>query len=186
MLRVSVNLSAHQFRVGSVVQLVQDAIRTSGVDPSRMDVEITESALVSEHRGHREQLHEIREMGVGIALDDFGTGYSALGYLKSFPITQIKIDRMFVREIATDLQDAAITVRDRLAGARSRHRGHRGGRRDRAAARRARAAGMPADAGLSLRTPVPRRSSGGSCTSASSTGGRRPSGAEVGAATAVS
>jgi len=109
-LGVAVNLSAHQFRVGSVVQLVKDAIRTTSVDPSDIDVEITESALVSNTEDTVSQLHAIREMGVGIALDDFGTGYSALGYLKSFPITQIKIDRVFVREIATDLQDAAITA----------------------------------------------------------------------------
>ena len=109
-LRVAVNLSGHQFRQRQIVEVVRGAVRASGIDPAGLDVEITESALMHDAEETVERLRALREMGVGIALDDFGTGYSALGYLKSFPITCLKIDRVFVREVTTDPGYAAITA----------------------------------------------------------------------------
>lgn len=98
---VSVNLSAKDFREDNVPDMVRDALTRSGLDPSRLVIEVTETALLDDKLGAAVKLAEIRAGGVRIALDDFGTGYSALSYLHRLPIDQIKIDRSFVSDIAT-------------------------------------------------------------------------------------
>jgi EAL domain-containing protein (putative c-di-GMP-specific phosphodiesterase class I) len=97
---VAVNLSAIQFRRGSVVVAVRDAIRSSGLPASRLQVEITESVLIHDTDATRVMLSQLRDLGVTISLDDFGTGFSSLSYLHSFPFHKIKIDRSFVQGIA--------------------------------------------------------------------------------------
>ena len=106
---MAVNLSGRQFRQGDIVRTVQDVVEAAGIDPRTLDVEITESVLLRNAEETVGKLRALRDMGVGVSLDDFGTGYSALGYLKRFPITRLKIDPTFVRDIATDAGDAAIT-----------------------------------------------------------------------------
>ena len=98
-LRVAVNLSPAQFRSPGLVQVVVDALATSGLAPERLELEITENILLHDSKTTLAMLFQLREMGVRIAMDDFGTGYSSLSYLQTFPFDKIKIDRSFVKDI---------------------------------------------------------------------------------------
>ena len=106
--RISVNLSPVQFKSGTLVETVAEALAASGLAPHRLDLEITESVLLQENDRTRAALHALRELGVGISLDDFGTGYSSLGYIRSFPFDRIKIDRSFVAEMSESTESGAI------------------------------------------------------------------------------
>ena len=107
---VSVNVSARQFRSPDLVNMIRRTVESSGVDPARLAVELTESVLMEEPDAAARTLHRLKDMGLAIHIDDFGTGYSSLAYLKRFPIDGLKIDRTFVRDIATDPDDAAIVT----------------------------------------------------------------------------
>ena len=98
-LRVAVNLSPVQLESGGLVEVVANAIEKSGVSPSQLELEITESALLQNNETTLATLHALRQLGVRIAMDDFGTGYSALSYLLQFPFDKIKIDRTFVKDL---------------------------------------------------------------------------------------
>jgi EAL domain-containing protein (putative c-di-GMP-specific phosphodiesterase class I) len=99
---VSVNLSVQDLRSSNVVAVVADALATSGLSPSRLHLEVTESCLMDELATVRAILTELRNKGITIAIDDFGTGFSSLSYLDSLPIDVVKIDRSFVRNITED------------------------------------------------------------------------------------
>ncbi len=96
---VAVNISPVQFRSGKVAETVLSALAHSGLEPSRLELEITESALLENSEQVSQVLERLRSIGVRIALDDFGTGYSSLSYLQKFPLDKIKIDQAFVRGI---------------------------------------------------------------------------------------
>jgi predicted signal transduction protein with EAL and GGDEF domain len=98
-LRVAVNLSAVQFRHPTLSLSVASALSSAGLDPQRLELEITESIVLQDDRGVKETLHQFRALGVKISMDDFGTGYSSLSYLRSFPFDKIKIDRSFIKEL---------------------------------------------------------------------------------------
>ncbi|MHC2001761.1 sensor domain-containing phosphodiesterase [Methylobacterium sp. CM6241] len=98
-LRIAVNVSAIQFQQPGLEESVMSALRTSGLPPHRLVLEITESVLVQDAEAVIACLHRLKSFGVRIALDDFGTGYSSLSYLRRFPFDSIKIDRSFVSEI---------------------------------------------------------------------------------------
>ena len=98
-LRVSVNLSAQQLRQPDLLPSLVEALRTTGADPRCLQLEITESMLLGRDEALRQLLRDIEAIGLGLALDDFGTGYSNLGYLQSFPIQCLKIDRSFIQTI---------------------------------------------------------------------------------------
>jgi len=121
-LRVAVNLSAVQFRSSSVIDLVDEALRDSGLPPERLEIEITETALIDDHDAAEATLSALRARGVRVALDDFGTGYSSLAYLKRFPMDKLKIDGMFVRGLATE-PDAEAVVTAIVGLARALHLG---------------------------------------------------------------
>jgi diguanylate cyclase (GGDEF)-like protein len=105
---VAVNLSATQFHSPGVVAAVEKALRDTGLDPRRLEIEVTESVLISEMDRALAILAALRQMGVRIALDDFGTGYSSLSYLRKLPFDKIKIDRSFVRDLSTHSESQAI------------------------------------------------------------------------------
>jgi EAL domain-containing protein (putative c-di-GMP-specific phosphodiesterase class I) len=107
-LTVSVNVSPKQFHQGNFSDLILQALQESGLPPQYLLLEITESILMHEPARTRAVLDKLRGRGVEFAVDDFGTGYSSLGYLKRFPLTALKIDRSFVRDIASDPNDRAI------------------------------------------------------------------------------
>jgi diguanylate cyclase (GGDEF)-like protein len=96
---VAVNVSAAQFRSPRLLQVIVDALASSGLHPTRLEIEITESVLLHHKDPVLAVLHQLRALGVRIAMDDFGTGYSSLSYLQSFPFDKIKIDRSFVDDI---------------------------------------------------------------------------------------
>jgi diguanylate cyclase (GGDEF)-like protein/PAS domain S-box-containing protein len=96
---VAVNLSAAQFRNPTLALSVVNALNASGLSPSRLELEITETVLLQDDQAVREVLHQVRDLGVKISMDDFGTGYSSLSYLRSFPFDKIKIDRSFIKEL---------------------------------------------------------------------------------------
>ncbi|MEO7221847.1 MAG: EAL domain-containing protein [Devosia sp.] len=98
-LTMSVNISALQFRSPGLVQTVADALSESGLAASRLELEITETVLLSDKEATLSVLHQLRGRGVHIAVDDFGTGYSSFSYLRSFPFDKIKIDRSFVSDV---------------------------------------------------------------------------------------
>lgn len=108
-LSVAVNLSGHQFSHQNVANLVASTLADTGLPPQYLELELTESTLMSDTDNILAALAEIKEIGVTLTLDDFGTGYSSLAYLKRFPIDVIKIDRSFVRNITTDINDASLT-----------------------------------------------------------------------------
>ena len=107
-LRVSVNLSSRQFRSEALADAVSEALHASGLAPSLLEVELTESLLVENVEHAMGVMGRLKAIGAAISIDDFGTGYSSLGYLKRFPIDSLKIDKSFVRDIATSPKDAAI------------------------------------------------------------------------------
>ena len=106
--RVAVNLSARQFQQHDLVDMVSRALKEVDLDPSALELEITETTAMQNGEVTVEVLRALRAIGVAISIDDFGTGYSSLNYLRRFPINAVKIDREFVRDIATDEGDAAI------------------------------------------------------------------------------
>ena len=106
--RVAVNVSAAQFKGGGLVAVVDEALTASGLPPPRLEMEITETALLADADTTLAVLRELRAKGVRIAMDDFGTGYSSLSYLRSFPFDKIKIDRCFVQDIETSKDCEAI------------------------------------------------------------------------------
>ena len=106
-IRIAVNLSPVQFR-GDLVASLREALASSGLEPSRLELEITESVLLQNSEATLKTLHALRDMGVRIGLDDFGTGYSSLSYLRSFPFDKIKIDKSFVRDLGRERDSLAI------------------------------------------------------------------------------
>jgi diguanylate cyclase (GGDEF)-like protein len=109
-LRIAVNLSPLQFRSADLTQAVFQAVAVAGLDPQRLELEITETVLLQDNPAILAMLHRLKDCGVRIAMDDFGTGYSSLSYLLSFPFDKIKIDQSFIRELATR-DDARAIVR---------------------------------------------------------------------------
>jgi diguanylate cyclase (GGDEF)-like protein len=96
---VAVNLSPVQFKNRNLVAVVKEVLAACGLEPRRLELEITESVLLQDSEATLEKLHVLRDFGVRISMDDFGTGYSSLSYLRSFPFDRIKIDRSFIHEL---------------------------------------------------------------------------------------
>ncbi len=105
---VAVNLSAVHFKRGDVVQSALQALQESGLEPSLLEFELTESILIKETDKVMAIVRQLKSMGVKLSIDDFGTGYSSLSYLKQFNVDKLKIDQSFIRDMADDPNDAAI------------------------------------------------------------------------------
>jgi predicted signal transduction protein with EAL and GGDEF domain len=99
--QVAVNVSGVQFRDGTLVRRVADAIAAAGVEPRTIELEFTEGALIEHSTAVSKAVNALKELGVTTALDDFGTGYSSMSYLRHFPVDTLKIDRVFVRDITS-------------------------------------------------------------------------------------
>lgn len=106
--QIAINVSPIQLNQPNIVEVIQNALSLSNLDPSLLEIEITESTLIGDPEQIIKILHDIRELGVRVAIDDFGTGYSSLSYLQRFPLDRIKVDRAFVRNIAADEGDKQI------------------------------------------------------------------------------
>ena len=106
--RMAVNIAEPQVSRGNLLALCKEALDISGLPPENLELEVTESFIMSEAEDAIETLEGLRDLGVSLSVDDFGTGYSSLAYLKRLPINKIKIDRSFVRDIPTDADDMAI------------------------------------------------------------------------------
>jgi diguanylate cyclase (GGDEF)-like protein len=98
--KLAINLSPAQFRNAGLLNAIVNALAMSGLEPERLELEITETILLQDSEATLTTLYRLRELGVRIVMDDFGTGYSSLSYLQSFPFDKIKIDRSFVKDIA--------------------------------------------------------------------------------------
>lgn len=106
---ISVNLSARQFMQEGLVKSVAETLQETGLDAAHLELELTESMVMNSAEHFITKLRALKAMHVGLSIDDFGTGYSSLSYLKRFPLDRLKIDQSFIRDIATDADDAAIT-----------------------------------------------------------------------------
>jgi diguanylate cyclase (GGDEF)-like protein len=106
--RVAVNLSPVQFKNKRLYETVEAVLRETGLNPTRLELEITESLLLADNEPTLKTLHRLRALGVRISMDDFGTGYSSLSYLRSFPFDKIKIDRSFMRDLKSKGDSVAI------------------------------------------------------------------------------
>ena len=113
-LRVAVNMSAQQFRMADLVATVRAALDEAGLDPSCLELELTESLILESAERTIRTMQELKKMGVGLSLDDFGTGYSSLSYIHHYPVDRIKIDQSFVRNMTEHAASAAL-VRSILA-----------------------------------------------------------------------
>jgi diguanylate cyclase (GGDEF)-like protein len=107
-LKIAVNLSALQLKQSNLMEVIKSALTDSGLDPRRLELEITETVLVEKNEENLAVLHEIKNLGVSIVLDDFGIGYSSMRYLQMFPFDRIKIDKSFIQSMTTHSDSAAI------------------------------------------------------------------------------
>jgi EAL domain-containing protein (putative c-di-GMP-specific phosphodiesterase class I) len=107
-LRLSVNLSPVQFREGAVVDLIESTLAETGIDPSCLEIELTEGVMLENSETALANLRHLNGLGVHFSLDDFGTGYSSLAYVKRLPVHRLKIDQSFVHRLGKDGQDEAI------------------------------------------------------------------------------
>ena len=107
-LSLAINLSAIQFQQADLISMMKKIIDDHGIDPGHLELEITESMVMTDVDKAIETMEQLRELGLRLAIDDFGTGYSSLSYLKRFPINTLKIDKSFVQELTVDSEDAAI------------------------------------------------------------------------------
>ena len=105
-LTIAINLSPAQFRSKELVSIIIGALAASGIDPQRLELEVTETVIMHDSEAVFAALGQLRELGVRIALDDFGTGYSSLSFLQKFPFDKVKIDRSFVNELASERKEA--------------------------------------------------------------------------------
>jgi diguanylate cyclase (GGDEF)-like protein len=115
---VAVNLSATQFRHLDILQTIRSALSNAGLQGNALEIELTESALMTNPEQSAGILKQLRKMGISVAIDDFGTGYSSLSYLRRFPIDKLKIDRSFISDLGTNRTDESI-VRAIVSLARS-------------------------------------------------------------------
>ncbi len=109
-LEVAVNVSSRQLLTGDFVATVTNTLARTGLEPTRLTLELTESTLIDDALTVEPLLRQLRAQGVNLALDDFGTGYSSLTYLRAFPINIVKIDKTFIRSIGTEREDTAIVA----------------------------------------------------------------------------
>jgi diguanylate cyclase (GGDEF)-like protein/PAS domain S-box-containing protein len=109
-LTVSVNVSARQFEEKHLVERIAGALRDTGLPPGALELEVTESLLMRDLNQAIARMRELKDMGISLSIDDFGTGYSSLSALKSFPISTLKIDKSFVRDLAHSPDDQAIAL----------------------------------------------------------------------------
>lgn len=107
-LGIAVNVSSVQLKKGGLLQVLRSALETSGLEAPHLVIELTESVLMESAEANIQMLQELKAMGVRLAIDDFGTGYSSLSYLKRFPLDELKIDRSFMSDVASDRDNAAI------------------------------------------------------------------------------
>ena len=105
---IAVNLSVRQFRQADLLSIIQNTVSNNGLEPGDIDIELTESIVMTDAEGAVATLRQLRSAGYCIAVDDFGIGYSSIGYLKRLPISTLKIDRCFVNDLATDAKSDAI------------------------------------------------------------------------------
>lgn len=108
-IKICVNISARQFHSDNFVETIEHAIKLSKLDPTWLELEITEGIVIKNTDSVVMKLERLKAMGVNLSIDDFGTGYSSLAYLKRFPVNKLKVDQSFVRNIHEDPDDAAIT-----------------------------------------------------------------------------
>ena len=108
--RGAVHVSALQFRQQGFRDLVRNVLHETGLSPKYLELELTESLLLTNADVMFSIIQELKEMGVMLAIDDFGTGYSSLGYLRQFKVNRLKISRSFVQDVPTNSDDAAITT----------------------------------------------------------------------------
>jgi diguanylate cyclase (GGDEF)-like protein len=120
-LTIAVNMSVAQFEHGGVCDIVAAALKETGLEPRRLELEITESLLLGDSEAIMGELHALKEMGVAIVMDDFGTGYSSLSYLWRFPFDKIKIDRSFMTGLDRSGRDAETVVKTVIALGRELH-----------------------------------------------------------------
>jgi diguanylate cyclase (GGDEF)-like protein len=107
-LKIAVNLSPLQLKQSNLLEVLNATLRDSGLDPKRLELEITETVLVEKNEENLAMLHEIKDLGISVVLDDFGTGYSSMRYLQMFPFDKIKIDKSFTRSMISHADSAAI------------------------------------------------------------------------------
>ena len=107
--KIAVNLSVKQFERGSIVNMVAEILKETGLEPQRLQLEVTESVIMNTGDA-LVFINDLHSIGVGLAIDDFGTGYSSLAYLKQLPVQTLKIDRSFIKDISTDVNDEAIAI----------------------------------------------------------------------------
>ncbi|MBS0542250.1 MAG: EAL domain-containing protein [Proteobacteria bacterium] len=108
--RLSINLSPHDFGHRDIVNSIVTCLSLHGVPTSQIELEITESMMMNDSAGVATKVRQLREAGIGVAIDDFGTGYSALAYLQKFPVSTLKIDRSFVRELDVAMTNPIISA----------------------------------------------------------------------------
>jgi diguanylate cyclase (GGDEF)-like protein len=108
--KVAVNISPLQIHSATLVSTIVNALATNNISPNRLELEITESVLMTDTEFTLKRLHQIKDLGVRISLDDFGTGYSSLSYLRAFPFDKIKIDKSFVKDIESRPESRAIAM----------------------------------------------------------------------------
>lgn len=109
-IQVSVNVASRQFMAGTLETDVLNAVKKYGIEPALLELELTESSVMSNVEKTISILSNLKELGIQISIDDFGTGYSSLAYLKRFPIDKLKIDIAFIKDVTTNPDDAAITL----------------------------------------------------------------------------
>ena len=107
-IRIAVNLSPVQFAKQDVARHVVEVLEATGLEPTRLELELTENIVIQNNKNTSENLRRLQELGVTFSIDDFGTGYSSLAYVKNFPVNRLKIDQGFIRNLESDLNDAAI------------------------------------------------------------------------------
>ena len=165
---VAVNISPVQFMTKDFVGTVREVIESTGIKPERLELEVTETAMMQDRERAAVILKQLADMGISVAVDDFGTGYSNLSYLIDFSFQKLKIDRSFVSRIDTDSKLRRGRLDDRRPVARARRQHHRRGCRDREPGDAAQGgrlrgrAGLPVrPAGAARRSKAARRSTGG-------------------------
>jgi len=107
-LRIGINLSARQLENDDIVRFTKNTLANTGINPKMVELEVTESAAMTDFKKTLALLHELRDLGITLSIDDFGTGHSSLSYLQQLPVHTLKIDRAFIKDIGTDSDDGTI------------------------------------------------------------------------------